>query len=584
MAQIQNKHILRCIPLLANILGDKYGIKVHISGENAKTDGNTIYLPNLPQNCSEEFLGLLRGYVDHEAAHIRYTDFDMLSEYNLTSFQKYVWNCIEDYRIEQKMAEHFEGCRTNFIWLIKHIFLAEKGLKNLSLENAIASWILFIIRSWDVPELLKQVKSLEKQINAKCPQLLTELGIILLKVQKCTSANDALNQALEITNCIEKYIKQTEKENKNGRTIIEQHQQNDSKGSDSNLQEETESQSLFEESSTEEDEQNRKNEGNSISKTAKRSRGLGESEEQNHICSSLRSLLAGSHLPDTIGEKAQMLIEKNKSKNIEPSIRMAMVGKRKIGQLSEQARTEALKISVGLKARLQGLLQAQDLVRHLPSSHGKINRNKLHALAVKDKRVFLQQSKREATNTAIHILLDASGSMRSKMEMANQACFALASALSSTKGINVGVTAFPGAKDNGIPPLLGEHVYVSPILMHGEKMMNNFSVQAGGGTPLTETLWYVLPQILKQKENRKIILLITDGEPDCKESSLHAIETIHNFGVEIYQIYIGNLNLPSCNLNSSNGILPNKSIAIKNINELPQTMFGLLQNTLVHKT
>ncbi len=234
----------------------------------------------------------------------------------------------------------------------------------------------------------------------------------------------------------------------------------------------------------------------------------------------------------------------------------------------------ALRISTALKARLQGLLQAQSLVRQLPASRGKINRNRLHALSVNNNKVFLQQTQTQATNTAIHILLDNSGSMRNQIEIANQACFALASALGNTKGINVGVTAFPAQYCNNYPSSRG-NTYVTPIVEHGEKVGNGFSITAQGSTPLTESLWWLLPKLLSQKEARKIILFITDGEPDNKDTALHAIEYADKLGVEIYGIGI-----PPCNIES---ILPNKSIKLEQVEQLLQAMFGLLQNALIGK-
>ncbi len=158
--------------------------------------------------------------------------------------------------------------------------------------------------------------------------------------------------------------------------------------------------------------------------------------------------------------------------------------------------------------------------------------------------------------------------MSGRIGTANEACFALACSLSQTKGVNLGVTAFPACDKNGIFPVFSEAVFVAPILKHGEKVHTNFHLEAKGGTPLTEALWWTLVQLHKQKEERKIILLITDGEPEDKESALHAIDTIQSFGVEIYGI-----SLPPCNLDS---MLPRKNIAINHVNELTKNMFGLL--------
>ena len=67
---IQNKHIIKSLPLLAAALGKKYGVEVLIGGNKACTNGKSIYLPTLPQDCSDTLLGLVRGYIDHQSAQL----------------------------------------------------------------------------------------------------------------------------------------------------------------------------------------------------------------------------------------------------------------------------------------------------------------------------------------------------------------------------------------------------------------------------------------------------------------------------------------------------------------------------------
>ena len=94
------KHIIKALPLLASVLGRKYGVEVRIGGDQAFTNGNIIQLPSLPLDGDENVIGLLRGYLDHEAAHIRATDFDALSTASVTPLEKHIWNMLEDHRVE----------------------------------------------------------------------------------------------------------------------------------------------------------------------------------------------------------------------------------------------------------------------------------------------------------------------------------------------------------------------------------------------------------------------------------------------------------------------------------------------------
>lgn len=119
---IQTQDIMKCLPLLASVLGDRYGVTVEIGGTEAYTDGKSIHIPAMPQEADATVLALVRAYVDHESAHIRGTDFTCLRNAQLTPFEKHIWNIIEDWRVEHKLSAIFPGCRQNFNWMIHHLF------------------------------------------------------------------------------------------------------------------------------------------------------------------------------------------------------------------------------------------------------------------------------------------------------------------------------------------------------------------------------------------------------------------------------------------------------------------------------
>jgi hypothetical protein len=71
MNGINTQMIVRSLPLVASVLGKRYGVNVIIGGDKACTDGKTIHLPALPPDGDETLLGLVRSYIDHESAHVR---------------------------------------------------------------------------------------------------------------------------------------------------------------------------------------------------------------------------------------------------------------------------------------------------------------------------------------------------------------------------------------------------------------------------------------------------------------------------------------------------------------------------------
>ena len=73
---------------------------------------------------------------------------------------------------------------------------------------------------------------------------------------------------------------------------------------------------------------------------------------------------------------------------------------------------------------------------------------------------------------------------------------------------------------------------------------------------------------------RKIVLLITDGEPDDQNHTLAAIRLIKSFGLEVYGIGIKTLSIQT--------LLPGRgSKVINDIMELAPSMFEILQSALI---
>ena len=105
------KHIIKALPLLASVLGRKYGVQVRIGGDTAFTNGNIIQLPSLPLDGDETLIGLIRGYLDHEAAHIRATDFDTLNTANVTPLEKHIWNML----LQIRPCLFWTGCSSLFV-------------------------------------------------------------------------------------------------------------------------------------------------------------------------------------------------------------------------------------------------------------------------------------------------------------------------------------------------------------------------------------------------------------------------------------------------------------------------------------
>lgn len=202
-------------------------------------------------------------------------------------------------------------------------------------------------------------------------------------------------------------------------------------------------------------------------------------------------------------------------------------------QLFQRVQGESGKI----RAALQGLVQSHSLSRSQPGCRGRLNGKRLHRLRWGDPKVFQRSSVKPSPNTAIHLLLDKSDSMGypvldrqeqplgTRLPIALEATLALALAFEGLSGVNPGITAFPGDQEGSVYRLLD----------HGQRIRHRaraFSLAADGSTPMTEAIWFGAAALLRCREPRKVLMIITDGQPDDIVSTLDILQRCRDSGIE----------------------------------------------------
>jgi len=105
----------------SKIFGRKHGISVVFKGDQAGTDGKQIFLPALPlsKELTPAQVRAMRGYVDHEAGHIRHSDMPRIMDFydrcinNGKSDLKNLHNVLEDIWMEDKVIKDYPGSSKN---------------------------------------------------------------------------------------------------------------------------------------------------------------------------------------------------------------------------------------------------------------------------------------------------------------------------------------------------------------------------------------------------------------------------------------------------------------------------------------
>lgn len=533
--------IMEALPKVASMLSHKFGINVSFGGVTAFTDGKTINIPTLPLENSEYLVQLVSGYLDHEASHIRFTDFGLLHTSSMKPIVKHVLNIIEDWRVEKEMSCIYGGCKNNFSWLVENILLENTGdqspAHNLQLEHIVLSFLLSAVRAWEYPCAVPHRAQYRQLMQQHFPRILPPIEAILEECRlQCASTAQALAYAHAIVTILQDEVSQQYKEDEEG--------QEGEKDSPSKKHEEDK-----------------------------------EAPQKQQITSKdiLKKLLEAtpSELPQDLGEIIKKILNTFNIAAMAPhTFKMAKAIPASGEPLGADIIQAAEQTNNALRVKLQSLLQSFTQNRKTLGQRGKIATAHLHKIYTNNTKVFERRLPKKEIDTAIHLLMDHSGSMswNGKYDNAIIATYGVAKALHAVHGINLGISKFP-VKEAFCP--LIEQFYgfdVARILKHGERLHQNMRHYANGpSTPLGESILWCIGELQAQKQSRKILILITDGEADSTELTEQAILLAQKQGIEVYGLGI---------LDSALSGYPIPSAIVNKTQDIAPALFKILETAL----
>ena len=569
-----NKNIfIKSLPLVAMAVGNRMGIQVVIRGNQAKTDGRTIYLPILPDG--DESLGILaRGYIDHEAGHIRHTDFSVTGA---TPIHRKLTNLFEDIRIEQAMGRSYPGCAVNLRRLAAQ--LAQEGLftPDEAPEQIFLAWVLASCRS----RVLKQeaLAPIAKEAHGKLakflgPPLVGKVERFLVKADTLESTRQAAALAEEIVRLLRQEQKADESQGKSSPEPGADCQTGDrsEKTLSAPSKEDRKDEALRTSENLDEACRPGPGPGGDQSTTSPCPKaGRGHADNRKALAEILQKDSGefgdiGANCAEKLNATSQNSEGKDQT-GVYPGESPAQGDSLGPPPDLHQVRAE----TVALRHRLTGMVQASRLKRSNPGGMGHwIDHRVLHRLTAGDPHVFRRKDEKVAVNTAALILLDRSGSMggsSGRIALARKVVMALADALGTIPGVHVAAAAFPGLDSQ-----------VVPLTRFGESVAGtraNYGIQASGGTPLHMALGWVRAQMMVRPEARKIVLVATDGQPCDPLATRALVEKIEGEGVEMMGLGI-----------LDHGISKKyfrKNRTIDGLHELPEAIFAMFQDALTKR-
>jgi hypothetical protein len=588
------------IALAMRAMAKKSGITLHIGGDTACTNGTTIIIPNLPDD--NKVMGIkARGYVDHESGHVAHTDFSILNSKWL--------NILEDVRIEKAHSRWYPGVAVNTRELVT--LLVKEGEFKTEADDPMGMLMMWALSRTRHRILGQDAIALrEAEVEPYCRQLFGDkfsnsFVAIVDKVEKATSTADCQKLVDEIEKLINQSASAAPQPGQpDGSAQGSPQPDGSGKGTGQEDQKPKQSNGSDQESGkTGSPGQNPIQTGNSNQgpgQTGNSGQEPGESgdsgQESGQTDNSgggkgagselkgLRSLLGAEPMVETdlgtiLRGQLEIAGQKTAGEAFPPPTTKPTLVKQSDSEFRKfkDDTVTALQKSGKLRSQLSGLFQAQYQRHGFSVQNGlRLNKGTVHLIAVNtpDKRVFTAHQERKQENTAIQLLLDSSGSMKGPtMSLASNSAYAAATCIEMMKGVICGVGAFPGA-DNSI--LEVKAFGVKPDLR------KFFAVYASGGTPMAEAVLWGGQQLSLRRENRKMIILFTDGAPDRVPEVREAIKKVKKYGIELYVVAMGSD--PKQLLDSTSVWVDRSLISpISKIDELGAAFIKLLRKVLVYK-
>lgn len=554
-------------------------------------DGYVLQVPFSPYMTEEQWR-YLRGYIDHECGHVKFTDFKTYAnmyrsvvadclQYKpkasvtlkdfLHDYASMVINILEDVRIERLMGIDFPGSRTNLNTLSEYLFkdcCSVSMTMGNGMTGRLYSLLFMRVRSLINPALEEPAQLLYDDLKADVQEKYTDYTRHLDAVwdigdsfvQNWNVECAALEFIRIVIEVLEDYTNTTQGTNNRkssgntsdssaGGTGDSSDGDDTSDSSDGDTGDSSDGDtgdsskpaqpsrkksvtiSAKTVSSMAADlyEMQRDDKGNVSRRFMDAVRDMTDSLEDNNQISDADLMLVDSMFTHT-AERLDKLLDKTKMNALADGKPVYITGCSRVQALSPEQRGDMDVVMYNLYGRLADVLQTMTMVRHSTGMCGaRLDARVLHRTSVGDGRIFSKKVQRLRRVTEVALLFDASGSMSlTEYGKSNNNEMAQCMALGCLKALR----ALPGVKSSLSGFSNGEMFVMSD---YGGPV-HEVILSAIGGTPLGSSLVELTSQFSDGPDVRRIILFFTDGFPDNVGAVTMALDLAKRSGIEVYGI------------------------------------------------
>ncbi|WP_235201182.1 vWA domain-containing protein [Photorhabdus aegyptia] len=512
--------IYNSLPIVARALSSQLGVDVTVGGKTAFTyQDHDRFCINIPfYRNAEELSEILLGYLVHESAHVRFTDFKFFEKKLASKVQsgKYNWDVLhklvkvtEDLRIERAIGRRFPGTPT-FLKAL-NTFLFDKDAKPSDhpptvFINTMVMCGFNRYHGLSIPT--KQVREdFERLFGLK---LFDQSMMILAEAVNADSVSQCLDVSCRLYDlAVDAFNEQKQQQ---------EQQPGDSQYNQSSLGNSTD---------------DVKGDGASLTLGSTPADKSSSDPFSDTTEKDLSEVMKGA------SEKLNEALEdKVPSSKRVPAPVPYSVAPAKRNRTTDTSVNRGIQFASGLRQSMHGLLQGMQQVRRTHKDTGrKLDTRLLTSALLGNMKLFKHKSKTVEFNCAFTVLLDTSDSLKYDVVEAEAAVVSMLYALEGIKGVSTSAYHFPHATKNNVGLMKGrDQTLRAAINAH------QFGLVASGSTPLSESLWPAFSDLLSAKADRHVMIVVTDGEPDDKLTAEQMIKDAKQDGLLVIGIGFGSAN------------------------------------------
>ena len=537
---------------IALLVGELASVKVRFTTSGlASTDGKNINI-RVGDFADPHYVNMAIGLAFHEGGHVKHTDFNSSKLLSPKWFR--VCNAFEDVRMEGLVQRDFKGAAKYLHYVNKDLFDVNEVREYTAPFSLVTDYI--VIRGFT--EYTGNVFLRPVMLNMR-QQLFALLGdkgaleaeSIIDEVDNATCTQDCVNLTIKLRDFLQQFEPeqqpvQSDDSDADTDSSDDSEADDDSSASGDDSDADTDSSDDSDADGDSAGSTNANGEANTDSSddaNGSNSPTINELENNPFEDDQIDDSECMDDLHEVVRQMLNELAEEFQVENPQEILENLEYAENMVGNIdypgngfdsyhgleSVKAYTNQLKLVFK-----RALIDQSRVRRNYVRDGGVLDGNRILDLVTNPDRacIFRNEKRAKSTSAAVSIIVDASSSMgytettTIPFKIANQAAFAIANALDQLRNV-----------DCEVRHMVSNASYITKRF--GQRAdINRFAVKPSGCTPTAQLVRGAIGSLHGHRFDKKLIIVITDGEPDSVDTLRLAVSDAQIAGIDVKGIGI----------------------------------------------